>query len=205
MEREDDVASVSIIEIDHGDSAVDVGEGQRKGDDEILRRSGIEGEIVISKGHHAGTDGAVRFLSLVERDELVIRRQGAYHHLSQLITCIVNQNAKVGRLARIEEAIVVVVVQHDGTAQLQIVVVDRHLETKVGRHLATDRHLNVELDLLVSGHIVGHREGKGILNGKGLVCGKIREVDRIVGNGHFGVIGTQHHADIAHGLIGDIV
>ena len=109
-QREDDVTGIPVVEGQYGMAAKSIHKVKSERNHEVLGGSGIEGDIIVSVGHHVGTDGAVRLFCLVERDEFIIRRQGSHHHLRQLITHIIDQDAKVGSLARIEEAVGVIVI-----------------------------------------------------------------------------------------------
>ena len=79
----------------------------------VVRSGGIERDIEIGVTHQFGANRAETSLGFIYSDKLIIRSQSTCHHLSQLIARVVDKDAQVGGLAWIEEAIAVVVVEHD--------------------------------------------------------------------------------------------
>ena len=125
--------------------------------------------------------------------------------MSQFVTGIVDENAQVGGLARIEQTVGVVVVEHSRGAILHQVVVNRHVEVERTRLLAIDINRNRELDFLVGRHGISDREGESIGKGNRFVGGKVGAFGFTINDGNIHIFSCQGNRHIGYGGIGDIL
>ena len=129
-QREDDIATVSIIEMQHRMTVIRIHEVESERNSEVGRRSSIESDVEVGITHQFGTHRTILALIDIQSRELVIGGKRSHQALRQLVAHIVDEDAQISSLAWIEETIGIVVVQHDTGAILQQVVVDRHIEIK---------------------------------------------------------------------------